>query len=372
MANIGHDLTPTTFYYASRWQLNGGPYKYGGYVGGFWDGTTNVSGVLTIQPANDECTGARSITAPSTDFVDPGVQYISNATLSSESDEDCIDQEANNRRDLWYEITTNGNLSAYLDLTVTPTPDLNVALTLYSGTCGSLDYEYCQSEEGLGGAEHLVFYLSPGGLNGIEVRDKKTYYLRVTDVDGGGTSFTITDNGSTALPVNLLSFKAQLIKQGKVLLDWRVKDEVGMKQYVVERSTDAKLFAPLGTITSLGKERYSLIDPLPAEGINYYRLMMLESSGLTTYSHIAVIDINDGKSLHVSPNPVTRDLTIEVSGEHSNQAMIDIFDLTGNRVREVAIPAGKINIDMSKLPAGIYMVQYVDGTTAYKTKVAKM
>nr|HPN39168.1 T9SS type A sorting domain-containing protein [Melioribacteraceae bacterium] len=40
-----------TFYYAFRYQYGNGEYKYGGYnaaEGGFWDGITNVSGVLTV------------------------------------------------------------------------------------------------------------------------------------------------------------------------------------------------------------------------------------------------------------------------------------------------------------------------------------
>lgn len=50
---IGSNLPPGTYYYASRWQLQNGPYTYGGYNaggGGFWDGTGNVSGVLTVNP----------------------------------------------------------------------------------------------------------------------------------------------------------------------------------------------------------------------------------------------------------------------------------------------------------------------------------
>lgn len=52
MANIGSTLSSGTYYYAYRWQLYGGDYYYGGYNaggGGQWDGTNNVSGVLTIQ-----------------------------------------------------------------------------------------------------------------------------------------------------------------------------------------------------------------------------------------------------------------------------------------------------------------------------------
>jgi hypothetical protein len=52
-ANPGVAITTTgTWYYATRFRYNGGAYLYGGYSssgGGFWDGTNNVSGVLTVR-----------------------------------------------------------------------------------------------------------------------------------------------------------------------------------------------------------------------------------------------------------------------------------------------------------------------------------
>ncbi|WP_407521112.1 HYR domain-containing protein [Lacibacter sp. MH-610] len=50
-ASFGSSLAPGTYYYASRFQRNGGDYYYGGFNGGPWNGTTNVNGVLTINPA---------------------------------------------------------------------------------------------------------------------------------------------------------------------------------------------------------------------------------------------------------------------------------------------------------------------------------
>lgn len=54
MLNLGAAIfTPGTYYYASRWSLNSGPYTYGGYNtgagDGAWDGTDDVSGVLTVN-----------------------------------------------------------------------------------------------------------------------------------------------------------------------------------------------------------------------------------------------------------------------------------------------------------------------------------
>lgn len=50
MANIGPSITTSgTYYYATRFQLGADPYVYGGYNGGYWNGTTNVNGTLTVN-----------------------------------------------------------------------------------------------------------------------------------------------------------------------------------------------------------------------------------------------------------------------------------------------------------------------------------
>ena len=49
--NLGSAIaSPGTYYYASRFKFGNMPFVYGGFNGGFWDGTTNVSGVLTVDP----------------------------------------------------------------------------------------------------------------------------------------------------------------------------------------------------------------------------------------------------------------------------------------------------------------------------------
>jgi hypothetical protein len=48
-ANIGSNLAAGTYYYATRYKVYDGAYYYGGFDGGEWNGTTNISGVLTVQ-----------------------------------------------------------------------------------------------------------------------------------------------------------------------------------------------------------------------------------------------------------------------------------------------------------------------------------
>ncbi|WP_051412162.1 Ig-like domain-containing protein [Halonatronum saccharophilum] len=50
LLSIGSNLPIGEYYYASRIQLADGPFVYGGFEDGFWDGDNNVSGVLNITP----------------------------------------------------------------------------------------------------------------------------------------------------------------------------------------------------------------------------------------------------------------------------------------------------------------------------------
>ncbi len=63
-ATIGSALSAGTYYYAYRYSYNG-CVSYGGYSaggGGFWDGSSNVSGVLTVNPTNTASSASSSPT----------------------------------------------------------------------------------------------------------------------------------------------------------------------------------------------------------------------------------------------------------------------------------------------------------------------
>jgi hypothetical protein len=106
-ANIGADLLPGTYYYATRYQLNGGAFVYGATNFGFWNGTDKINGVLTVNPplppANDNCSGATSLTVNS-DFlcgtVSPGT--VVGATASTQDEAACGGTEDD---DVWFSFT---------------------------------------------------------------------------------------------------------------------------------------------------------------------------------------------------------------------------------------------------------------------------
>lgn len=75
-ADLGTPITtPGSYYYATRFQLNTDPFVYGGYNGGFWDGTTNVSGTLTVTDP-----------IPDPDFDWVNLQFPGTGTIETQQD----------------------------------------------------------------------------------------------------------------------------------------------------------------------------------------------------------------------------------------------------------------------------------------------
>lgn len=160
-ANLGADLLPGTYYYATRYQLNGGAFVYGATNFGFWNGTDKINGVLTVNPplppANDDCAGAIALT-PGGIFTDnPLTGTMLAATLTAGVTPSC---QTTNITDVWYkvQVPASGNLT--IETQVTPTTSLtDTVVVAYSGVCGSLVEVGCDDDGGPTGANALMSLL---------------------------------------------------------------------------------------------------------------------------------------------------------------------------------------------------------------------
>jgi len=92
-ATLGSSLTAGTYYYTFRFSRNGCAWVYGGYSsggGGFWNGTTNVNGVFTINPnltaptaGNNSRCGAGSVTISAVAGAGETIDWYAAATGGS-------------------------------------------------------------------------------------------------------------------------------------------------------------------------------------------------------------------------------------------------------------------------------------------------
>jgi hypothetical protein len=135
-----------TVYIASRWRLNNGPFMYGAYNGP-WNGTTNNNIQLIVNPvvANDNCDGAYTLTVNS-DYACGAVTSgtLASATPSGVSESACFGTEND---DVWFSFVATSTTHRISLLNITPSTDMYHSLwtggcsglTLVSGSCSDSD-----------------------------------------------------------------------------------------------------------------------------------------------------------------------------------------------------------------------------------------
>jgi hypothetical protein len=170
----------------------------------------------------------------------------------------------------------------------------------------------------------------------------------------------------TSLPVSLLSFTAT--KEGnKNLLQWTTGQEVNSSYFEVERSGDGVNYKAIGQVNGVGNssvvKNYSLVDNKPVNGMNYYRLKMVDKDGKFSYSQVR--SINEAVSFGVSiyPNPVENNLNLNFSSDKAETVQVDVVDNGGKVVAtqqiEVAVGASTQGINVGGLSRGVYYVRVV-------------
>ncbi|WKZ61941.1 MAG: fibronectin type III domain-containing protein [Saprospiraceae bacterium] len=198
----------------------------------------------------------------------------------------------------------------------------------------------------------LLTQTSSGSANGAE-------WVQVTTPSFSG--FFI-NTGNNPLPVNLLDFTARATREGMVELNWIVAEEKGMKEYVVERSTDGRNFIAIGTVSAVQKKDYALTDNRPVSAVNYYRLKMVDRDGAFKYSEVRQVVFSNGRLLSLYPNPTSGHVYVSGLEGVKDAAYVNIYNEMG-----MSIYSGKIGgdqlasggIDMSKYAPGAYMIRVI-------------
>ena len=166
----------------------------------------------------------------------------------------------------------------------------------------------------------------------------------------------------SSLPVQLISFEAQLVNGNQVLLKWATASEINNRHFVVERSLDGTDFRPIGLVVGNGTtnlvNHYSLDDLDPFYGANYYRLKQVDYNGDSEYSQIETVIVsgNDVPDVIVYPNPVIHITTLRVVTPFETDAQIEIISQSGKIIKVLTMEAGANSkqLDLSDYTAGIY------------------
>ncbi len=180
------------------------------------------------------------------------------------------------------------------------------------------------------------------------------------------TPATVTITWNQTLPVKLISFSGRL-NGTKTDLNWVTANELNTKQFEVERSADGQNFTKIATVAARGNSNtptsYDMVDPSPIQGVNYYRLKMIDLDGKFEYSQIVIIRIDNSVQLitKVAPNPFTGKIDVYLTLTHNTQVDFRFIDINGRMVFSKTVKGLKgfnwftIN-DLDRLPSAPYML----------------
>jgi hypothetical protein len=168
------------------------------------------------------------------------------------------------------------------------------------------------------------------------------------------------------LPVELLSFDAQVTEQQTVRLDWATAQERNSDRFTVERSTDGQHFVPIGELPGAGHadetRHYQLIDQRPQPGLNYYRLWQTDFDGQKTASDLVSVRVETSPLQAVFPNPMDEDhLQVRYRGAASGPVTLRLIDGQGRVLREaqplVQPGINDLTLPVQGLAPGLYLLE---------------
>lgn len=192
----------------------------------------------------------------------------------------------------------------------------------------------------------------------------------VTTFGTAGSGFSYIVANINVLPGKLLSFTADA-KPGENMLKWKVADPTQFKRYEVELSKDGFSFSQIANVTSLQQQDYVQSDKANILQTVYYRLKMWDHFNNATYSNIIVVKREQTAGMQLLQNPVSDQLVFRHPS--AKNASFVIVDYTGRLFIKGNIPAGNVqtSLPVSSLPAGSYILQYIEGVSQYAQKFVK-
>jgi hypothetical protein len=171
------------------------------------------------------------------------------------------------------------------------------------------------------------------------------------------------------LPIELIYFDVKLNTTRQVDAKWSTATEKDHRSFVLQHSTDAEHFEDIETISGKGNseqtQNYSSTDKKPYSGISYYRLKLVSTEGVVSYTELRSVDLDHFSKLKLYPNPTNGVINIPVMENQiafSELAEMEVLNFYGQSVMKTAFVN---NLDVSVIPAGYYhlKIKNPDGET---------
>lgn len=156
----------------------------------------------------------------------------------------------------------------------------------------------------------------------------------------------------------------------QVQVNWTSQNEQNYTDFTVERSTDeGKTFQVIGSVASAGSGAYGFLDKSPVTGQNWYRLQSVDILDSTQYSDIVKIGfgpqsqgITSQSIIQLYPNPATSVLNLSFGVESQHTYALTITNSLGIVVKQLSATQGTLQINVSGLIPGGYVLKIIDNS----------
>ncbi|MBK5284977.1 MAG: hypothetical protein JJE25_06210 [Bacteroidia bacterium] len=201
----------------------------------------------------------------------------------------------------------------------------------------------------------------------------------LTGLASGASVFLNINDCSTALPVELVSFNAAVLKDN-ILLDWATASEVNNNYFIVQRRTEVDSMRDYLRLPGAGNStvtrNYSITDYQPFNGISYYRLVQVDFNGHHSYFDWVKVSWHPQHSMLISPVPFHSGLLrVELPVRPRYLCRLSICDIKGRIIYEEKMQpelfASEATLSNINFPAnGIYMLTAEIDGMVYHDKIS--
>jgi hypothetical protein len=305
---------------------------------------------------------------------------------SGQADNFCFDAGIHIKCD---NVTNAGTICCDQTICEGTTPALLYASLPPVGGSGAIQYQWLQLVQ-MGQAPPLWVAI-PGATNETYQPGalyETSYFMRcakragcVTFVESNIVKITVNAPGSPNCGNFINTFLLAPTNNGMVLINWTTIPEPKQYMYSVEHSGDGKAWDVITTVMGKGNPNgtndYTYTDETPINGMNFYRIKRSGANNPDAFSEIKSIDISMtvNESMTIRPNPVIDNLHIHNAMKYDNDVVVTLLDTNGKTLDVVTIPSGtnqQLNLPMTNLPQGIYLVRVNFGNGQLKTlKITK-
>jgi hypothetical protein len=178
------------------------------------------------------------------------------------------------------------------------------------------------------------------------------------------------------LPIELIEFNAKE-NESTVELNWATGSEINNDFFTIERSSNAKDFEKIGSISGNGnsnsKIEYNFEDNSPLKGISYYRLRQTDFDGKTTVSDMIPINFNLKRSTSITifPNPSNGENTqLLLSNLETEISTLQIYDYSGKLVFKSEFTGNYFSIPTNLLATGLYTAKIISATEVLSATIS--